>query len=111
MHDLDDAGGLIDRAVERMKQHGHVYEQNGALWFRSTAFGDEKDRVVKRENGIYTYFAADIAYHWDKLDVRGFDRVIDVFGADHHGQVASLLAGGVPLARKKPPVAARSIAV
>ena len=78
--------GLIDRAVEQMKKHGHVYEQDGALWFRSTAFGDEKDRVVKRENGIYTYFAADIAYHINKFE-RGFSRVLDVWGADHHGYI------------------------
>jgi arginyl-tRNA synthetase len=78
--------GLIDRAVEQMKKHDHVYEQNGALWFRSTAFGDEKDRVVRRENGIYTYFAADIAYHINKFE-RGFTRVVDVWGADHHGYI------------------------
>jgi len=78
--------GLIDRAVEQMKKHGHIYEQNGALWFRSTAFGDEKDRVVRRENGIYTYFAADIAYHINKFE-RGFSRVLDVWGADHHGYI------------------------
>jgi arginyl-tRNA synthetase len=78
--------GLIDRAIEQMKKHGHVYEQNGALWFRSTAFGDEKDRVVRRENGIYTYFAADIAYHINKFE-RGFNRVLDVWGADHHGYI------------------------
>ncbi len=78
--------GMIDRAVEQLKKHGHIYEQDGALWFRSTAFGDEKDRVVCRENGIYTYFAADIAYHLNKFE-RGFDRVIDVWGADHHGYI------------------------
>jgi arginyl-tRNA synthetase len=78
--------GLIDRAVERMQQHGHVYEQDGALWFRSTAFGDEKDRVVRRDNGVYTYFAADIAYHINKFE-RGFSRVLDVWGADHHGYI------------------------
>ena len=78
--------GLIDRAVERMRQHGHIYEQDGALWFRSTAFGDEKDRVVRRDNGIYTYFAADIAYHLDKFE-RGFSRLLDVWGADHHGYI------------------------
>jgi arginyl-tRNA synthetase len=82
---LHDAG-LIDRAVAALQKHGHVYEQDGALWFRSTAFGDEKDRVVKRDNGIYTYFAADIAYHLNKFE-RGFDRVIDVWGADHHGYI------------------------
>ncbi len=79
--------GLIDRAVEQMREHGHLYEQNGALWFRSTTFGDEKDRVVRRENGIYTYFAADIAYHINKFE-RGFTRVLDVWGADHHGYIA-----------------------
>jgi arginyl-tRNA synthetase len=79
--------GMIDRAVEQLQKNDHIYEQNGALWFRSTAFGDEKDRVVKRENGIYTYFAADIAYHLNKFE-RGFDRVIDVWGADHHGYIS-----------------------
>jgi arginyl-tRNA synthetase len=78
--------GLIDKAVEQLRKHGHLYEQDGALWFRSTHFGDEKDRVVKRDNGIYTYFAADIAYHLNKFE-RGFDRVIDVWGADHHGYI------------------------
>lgn len=82
---LHDAG-LIDNAVSQLKAHGHIYEQDGALWFRSTAFGDEKDRVVKRDNGIYTYFAADIAYHLNKFE-RGFDRVIDIWGADHHGYI------------------------
>lgn len=82
---LHDAG-LIDRALERLAARGHLYEQDGALWFRSSAFGDEKDRVVRRENGQYTYFAADIAYHLNKFE-RGFARVIDVWGADHHGYV------------------------
>ncbi len=83
---LHDAG-LIERAVAALRKHGHVYDQDGALWFRSTAFGDEKDRVVRRENGIYTYFAADIAYHLNKFE-RGFSRVIDIWGADHHGYIA-----------------------
>jgi len=82
---LHDAG-LIDKAVAQLQQHGHLYAQDGALWFRSTAFGDEKDRVVKRDNGIYTYFAADIAYHLNKFE-RGFARVIDIWGADHHGYI------------------------
>jgi arginyl-tRNA synthetase len=82
---LHDAG-LIDRHVASLLTQGHVYEQDGALWFRSTDFGDEKDRVVRRENGIYTYFAADIAYHLNKFE-RGFARVIDVWGADHHGYI------------------------
>ena len=89
--------GLIDRAVEALKKHGHIYEQDGALWFRSSAFGDEKDRVVRRDNGVYTYFAADIAYHLNKFE-RGFTRVIDVWGADHHGYIprvkGSLTAAG-----------------
>jgi hypothetical protein len=68
------------------KSNGHLYEQDGARWFRSTAFGDEKDRVVQRENGLYTYFASDIAYHANKFE-RGFDRIIDIWGADHHGYI------------------------
>jgi arginyl-tRNA synthetase len=83
--------GAVNRAVERLREAGHVYEQAGALWFRSTAFGDDKDRVVVRENGQTTYFASDIAYHMDKLE-RGFTRVIDVWGADHHGYVPRVKA-------------------
>ena len=83
--------GAVNRAIERLRASGHVYEQNGALWFRSTAFGDEKDRVVVRENGQSTYFASDIAYHMDKLE-RGFDRVIDIWGADHHGYIPRVKA-------------------
>ncbi len=80
------ASGKVERAVKRLEAGGHVYMHEGALWFRSTAFGDEKDRVVRRENGVYTYFASDIAYHLDKYD-RSFERIIDVWGADHHGYV------------------------
>ena len=79
--------GRVKAAIERIQQKGHLYEKDGALWFRSTAFGDEKDRVVQRENGQYTYFASDIAYHVDKFE-RGFELVIDVWGADHHGYIA-----------------------
>lgn len=79
--------GLVERAVQVLEEGGHVFRQDGARWFRSTAFGDEKDRVVQRENGQYTYFASDIAYHVNKFE-RRFDRVIDVWGADHHGYVA-----------------------
>jgi arginyl-tRNA synthetase len=79
--------GAVAHAVTRLEAAGHVYEQDGALWFRSSAFGDEKDRVLRRENGAYTYFASDIAYHLDKF-ARGFDRVIDIWGADHHGYVS-----------------------
>jgi len=83
--------GAVNRAIERLRGAGHLYEQAGALWFRSTAFGDEKDRVVVRENGQTTYFASDIAYHMDKLE-RGFERVIDVWGADHHGYIPRVKA-------------------
>ncbi len=78
--------GKIEHAMERLAAAAHLYEKDGATWFRSTAFGDEKDRVVRRENGQYTYFASDIAYHLDKIE-RGFARVIDVWGADHHGYI------------------------
>jgi len=78
--------GAVEQTVQRLAERGHLYEQDGALWFRSTQFGDEKDRVVRRENGQFTYFASDIAYHADKF-ARGFDRVIDVWGADHHGYI------------------------
>jgi arginyl-tRNA synthetase len=83
---LFDAGG-VEKAVARLGERGHLHEKDGALWFRSTAFGDEKDRVVRRENGQFTYFASDIAYHLDKFE-RGFDRLINVWGADHHGYIA-----------------------
>jgi arginyl-tRNA synthetase len=81
--------GWVDRAVERLRAGGHVYEQDGALWFRSTAFGDDKDRVIIRSNGQPTYFAADIGYVTEKLS-RGFDHLIYIWGADHHGTVARL---------------------
>ncbi|MCP3671030.1 MAG: arginine--tRNA ligase [Gammaproteobacteria bacterium] len=83
--------GAVNKALERLRASGHIYEKEGALWFRSTDFGDEKDRVVERDNGQTTYFASDIAYHMDKLE-RGFDRVIDVWGADHHGYVPRVKA-------------------
>jgi arginyl-tRNA synthetase len=83
--------GAAERAIERLKKSGHVYEKEGALWFRSSDYGDEKDRVVVRENGQKTYFAHDIAYHMDKLE-RGYDQVIDIWGADHHGYVPRVKA-------------------
>ena len=83
--------GAVGRAIERLKDANHLYEKDGAWWFRSTDFGDEKDRVVVRDNGQTTYFASDIAYHMQKLE-RGFDRVIDVWGADHHGYVPRVKA-------------------
>ena len=79
--------GRVGQVAEALERAGHAYLKDGALWFRSTTFGDEKDRVIRRENGIFTYFASDIAYHVEKFE-RGFDRVIDVWGADHHGYVA-----------------------
>ena len=84
-------GGAVNRALERLRQSGYAYEKDGALWFRSTGFGDEKDRVLVRDNGQSTYFASDIAYHMDKLE-RGFDRVIDIWGADHHGYIPRVKA-------------------
>jgi arginyl-tRNA synthetase len=78
--------GAVNRAIAKLRQTDHIYEREGALWFRSSAFGDEKDRVVQRENGQTTYFASDIAYHLEKF-ARGFEQVIDVWGADHHGYV------------------------
>jgi len=83
--------GAVQRAIDVLKAQGHMYEQEGALWFRATTFGDEKDRVVMRENGATTYFASDIAYLLNKFD-RGYDKAIYVFGADHHGYVARLKA-------------------
>jgi arginyl-tRNA synthetase len=92
--DLGDGkdGGPIDRALQRLREHGHVFEQDGATWFRATEFGDEKDRVVVRANGQKTYFASDIAYHLDKRE-RGFDLLVTILGADHHGYVARVRAG------------------
>ncbi|MDR2625639.1 MAG: arginine--tRNA ligase [Zoogloeaceae bacterium] len=78
--------GLVARCVDRLEKAGHLYLQDGAKWFKSTAFGDEKDRVVQRENGIYTYFASDIAYHLNKYE-RGFEKLINIWGADHHGYI------------------------
>ncbi len=79
--------GWVERAVERLRARGHVYEEDGALWFRSTAFGDDKDRVIYRSDGRPTYFAADIGYVTEKF-ARGFDHLIYIWGADHHGTVA-----------------------
>ncbi len=79
--------GMVARAVALLEQHGHLYEQDGAKWFKASHFGDEKDRVLQRENGQYTYFASDIAYHLNKYE-RGFDRIVDIWGADHHGYIS-----------------------
>lgn len=78
-------------ALELLEQRGFLYQKDGNLWFKSTEFGDEKDRVVRRANGQFTYFASDIAYHKDKLD-RGYDKIIDVWGSDHHGYIKRVKA-------------------
>jgi len=78
--------GMVERALSRLRDNGDLYEDHGAQWFRATRYGDEKDRVVVRENQVTTYFASDIAYHLEKYE-RGFDALIDVWGADHHGYV------------------------
>lgn len=83
--------GKVAATLDRLRAAGHLYEKDGATWFRSTDFGDDKDRVVLRENGLYTYFASDIAYHADKL-ARGYDSIIDVWGADHHGYIPRVKA-------------------
>lgn len=84
------ASGAVEETVKMLSDAGVTYEQDGALWLRSTAFGAEKDDVLRRANGFYTYFAADIAYHRNKFETRGFDKVINIWGADHHGHVARL---------------------
>ena len=83
--------GVIDAAIQKLQAADKIYEKGGALWFRSTDYGDEKDRVVVRDNGIKTYFASDIAYHFNKLE-RGFDVLIDIWGSDHHGYVPRVKA-------------------
>jgi arginyl-tRNA synthetase len=88
--------GEVERVIETLKVAGHLYEEDGALWFRSTALGDEKDRVVVRANGMTTYFASDLAYHQNKY-ARGFHLVINVWGADHHGYVPRMHAGVMAL--------------
>ena len=79
--------GLVGQAMAQLEKLGHIYVQDGAKWFRSTKFGDEKDRVVQRENGLFTYFASDIAYHLNKFE-RGYAHVVNIWGADHHGYIA-----------------------
>src|SRR5699024_5625699 len=77
--------------LELLTERGHTYEEDGALWLRTTEFGDDKDRVLKKSDGSYTYLMPDIAYHFDKLN-RGYDQLINLFGADHHGYVNRLKA-------------------
>ncbi|ATH93604.1 arginine--tRNA ligase [Bacillus glycinifermentans] len=83
--------GKIDQALEALREKGHIYEEDGATWFRSTTFGDDKDRVLIKKDGSYTYLLPDIAYHKDKLD-RGFQKLINVWGADHHGYIPRMKA-------------------
>ena len=91
--------GRVASAIEGFRKQDLIYEKDGALWFRTEQFGDEKDRVVVRNNGLTTYFASDIAYHDEKYE-RGFDRVIDVWGADHHGYINRINAAVVATGRK-----------
>lgn len=83
--------GVVEKTLRSLKEKGYVYEQDDALWFKSTLFGDDKDRVLRKRDGFLTYFASDIAYHADKIN-RGFDEMIDVWGADHHGYVPRMAA-------------------
>ncbi len=83
--------GKIDRALEALRNAGHIYEEDGATWFRSTTFGDDKDRVLIKNDGSYTYLTPDIAYHQNKLE-RGFEKLINVWGADHHGYIPRMKA-------------------
>ncbi|MCH3968059.1 MAG: arginine--tRNA ligase [Atopobiaceae bacterium] len=91
LYQKDDSGtSPVERAFAKLDAEGYLYKKDGALWFRSTDFGDDKDRVLVKENGDYTYFASDVAYHWNKF--QRVDHVIDVWGADHHGYVARVAA-------------------
>ena len=88
---LSEGDDRVQQAVLRLQHSGHTYQQQGAVWFRSTAFGDDKDRVLRRENGQTTYFASDVAYHIDKFE-RGYSQIINIWGADHHGYIARVRA-------------------
>jgi arginyl-tRNA synthetase len=92
--------GRVQQTIDALQKKGQVYEKDGALWFKTVDFGDEKDRVVVRSNGLTTYFASDIAYHQEKYG-RGFDRVIDVWGADHHGYIDRLAAAVMAMGMKR----------
>ena len=83
--------GLSKKTVDALQESGHIYEKDGALWFKTTDFGDDLDRVVVRDNGIHTYFASDIAYHLEKIE-RGYDKIINIWGSDHHGYIARVKA-------------------
>ncbi|CAK7011970.1 MAG: Arginine--tRNA ligase [Desulfovibrio sp.] len=92
--------GAVEKAFERLKNAGHTFEEGGALWFRTTAFGDDKDRVLRKSDGSLTYFASDIAYHDDKYN-RGFEQVVDIWGADHHGYIPRMRAAIAALGKEK----------
>ena len=79
------------RLLDCLKEHGHIYEEDGATWFRSTTFGDDKNRVLIKNDGSYTYLTPDIAYHQDKFE-RGFEKLINIWGADHHGYIPRMKA-------------------
>jgi arginyl-tRNA synthetase len=85
------AKGEIERSIETLRLRDRLFEKDGALWFRSSEFGDDKDRVVRKSDGEYTYFASDIAYHCKKIE-RGFDEIVDIWGADHHGYIQRIRA-------------------
>jgi arginyl-tRNA synthetase len=93
--ELEDSGA-IEHAIEKLEENGHLYKKDGATWFRASELGDEKDRVIIRENGRTTYFASDIAYFLNKME-RGFEKAIYIFGADHHGYIARLRAAAMGL--------------
>ena len=100
LYETDENGtSPVSRSLKIMDEKGYLYDKDGATWFRSTDFGDDKDRVLLKENGEYTYFMSDVAYHYDKMQ-RGFDHLIDLWGADHHGYIrrceAMLAAWGYP---------------
>ena len=100
LYETDENGASpVSRSLEIMNEKGYLYDKDGATWFRSTDFGDDKDRVLLKENGEYTYFMSDVAYHYNKMQ-RGFDHLIDLWGADHHGYIrrceAMLAAWGYP---------------
>jgi arginyl-tRNA synthetase len=93
LHVPDENGQTaIQRSIEGLRENGYIFEEEGAIWFTSTKFGDDKDRVLMKSDGSATYFAADIAYHDNKFK-RGFDRVINIWGADHHGYIPRMKAG------------------
>lgn len=85
------SGGMVDKAVARAREQGHVYEEDGAVWLRTTSFGDDKDRVLVKQDGYHTYFASDIAYHLDKY-ARGYTTAVNIWGADHHGYLPRMKA-------------------